>query len=222
MIIYKTTNLINGKIYIGKTKRNDPNYYGSGIVISHAINKYGKENFKRETIDDADTYKELNEKEVYWIKYYNSTNKEIGYNRSLGGDGFSGILPETIEKIRSKNLGQKRTLETKLKMSKSAKGKVKAKEHKEALSEAWKKRRIEKPTKKETLEKMSKSMMGKHKGKYVKIYEFEDPDGNRHITSEGIVKFCKKIKKHPFIFKELIEGKREHYSNWKYIRTIKN
>lgn len=222
MIIYKTTNLINGKIYIGKTKRTTSSYYGSGTVLQYAFKKYGKENFKRETIDTADTYKELNEKEVYWIKYYKSTDKEVGYNRSLGGDGFSGILPETIEKIRQIHLGRKNTKETKLKMSNAAKGKVKTKEHKEALSEAWEKRRMEKPTKKETLEKMSNSMKGKNVGKGVKVYEFEDPDGNRHITSEGIVKFCKKIKKHPFIFKELIEGKREHYSNWKYIQTIKN
>jgi len=52
MIIYKTTNTINGKIYIGKDVKNDPNYIGSGLYIKNAIKKYGKEHFKKETIED--------------------------------------------------------------------------------------------------------------------------------------------------------------------------
>jgi len=44
MIIYKTTNLINGKYYIGKDKYNNPSYLGSGFILYQAIKKYGKEN----------------------------------------------------------------------------------------------------------------------------------------------------------------------------------
>lgn len=47
MVIYKTTNLINGKIYIGQDSKDRPNYYGSGKLIHRAIKKYGKENFKK-------------------------------------------------------------------------------------------------------------------------------------------------------------------------------
>ena len=47
MIIYKTTNLINGKIYIGMSKNKKENYLGSGIYLKYAIDKYGKENFKK-------------------------------------------------------------------------------------------------------------------------------------------------------------------------------
>ena len=51
--IYKTTNLINGKIYIGQHKSSsfDTNYYGSGKLLIKALKKYGKENFKIELIE---------------------------------------------------------------------------------------------------------------------------------------------------------------------------
>ena len=45
-VIYKTTNLITGKIYVGQDSRDNPQYLGSGIILSYAIKKYGKENFK--------------------------------------------------------------------------------------------------------------------------------------------------------------------------------
>ena len=70
MIIYKTTNLINLKIYVGKDKKNNPNYYGSGLLLRLAIKKYGKENFAKETIDICRNETELNIREIFWIKHY--------------------------------------------------------------------------------------------------------------------------------------------------------
>ena len=70
MIIYKTTNLINGKIYIGKDSNNNPDYYGSGTALKKAISKYGKENFKKETLDSC-TKENINEREIYWISETN-------------------------------------------------------------------------------------------------------------------------------------------------------
>jgi len=87
MIIYKTTNIINYKIYIGKDERNDKSYLGSGLILKKAIKKYGINSFFKETIDTAQTKEELIEKEKFWIKYYDSTNKNIGYNIRLGGEG---------------------------------------------------------------------------------------------------------------------------------------
>jgi group I intron endonuclease len=89
MIIYKTTNLINGKIYIGKDKHNNENYLGSGKILKQAIQKYGKENFKKEIIEECKDEKLWLEREIYWIEYFNST--KIGYNIALGGHGGDTI-----------------------------------------------------------------------------------------------------------------------------------
>jgi len=89
MLIYKTTNLINNKIYIGqkqimKTEKEllNSNYYGSNKKLKEDIKSIGKENFKREIIDYSDDFDELNKKEEYWIEKYDATNPEIGYNVS--------------------------------------------------------------------------------------------------------------------------------------------
>jgi group I intron endonuclease len=89
MIIYKTTNLINQKFYVGKDTHNNPNYYGSGKRLKLAIQKYGIENFKKEIIEICDSVEKLNERERFWIKELNAINE--GYNISLGGDGGDTI-----------------------------------------------------------------------------------------------------------------------------------
>ena len=99
MIIYKVTNLINGKIYIGQSINDDPKYLGSGIFIKNAIEKYGKDNFVKETIDFTDSIDKLNEKEIYWIEKYNSTDKNIGYNLCSGGKGFKIYHGKSDEQI---------------------------------------------------------------------------------------------------------------------------
>lgn len=86
MQIYKITNLINGKVYVGKDSLDNPNYLGSGILIVQAIEKYGKEKFKKEVIDAAIDKEILNLKEEYWISYFNSKFPN-GYNLTDGGDG---------------------------------------------------------------------------------------------------------------------------------------
>ncbi len=128
MEIYKTTNLINGKIYIGQSKFNNPNYYGSGKILNYAIKKYGKENFKKEILEECQTKEELNKKEKFWIKYYNSIDRNIGYNISEGGSLIKHT-EETKKKLsdkakkRYKNKNNhpryktKHTTETKKKMS---------------------------------------------------------------------------------------------------------
>jgi len=86
MFIYKTTNLINNKIYIGHHSSNNENYLGSGTNIKKAIEKYGKENFKREILEECSDPDSLNEREIHWISFYKSTDKKIGYNIFKGGN----------------------------------------------------------------------------------------------------------------------------------------
>lgn len=89
MIIYKTTNLINGKIYIGKDKYNNDKYLGSGKILKQAIAKYGRENFIKEVIEKCENENTWLEREIYWISYFNSTKE--GYNIALGGTGGDTI-----------------------------------------------------------------------------------------------------------------------------------
>lgn len=96
MIIYKTTNLINGKIYIGQDSKNNPKYLGSGIVLNHAIKKYGKDNFKKEILEDCIDKNDMNTKEKYWILELNSRDRNIGYNITKGGDGCLGCSNKGI------------------------------------------------------------------------------------------------------------------------------
>ena len=92
--INKITNKINGKCYIGQTikhyetrfKQHQLNYtkpYFSQLLIYKAFNKYGIENFSFEPIEEVETKEELDEREKYWIKYYDSYYN--GYNATLGG-----------------------------------------------------------------------------------------------------------------------------------------
>jgi len=128
MIIYKTTNLVNGKIYVGQSKYNNPRYYGSGKRLALAIDKYGIENFKREIIEECNTQDELNEREKYWIKELNCRDRSIGYNITAGGDGGPG----------GPNFkGRKHTAETKKKMSEGQKKFWQSEKGKEVLKNRW-------------------------------------------------------------------------------------
>lgn len=90
--IYKITNLINGKVYIGQTKnikrriREHQQEYSSSATskIRNAILKYGIKNFKIEILEkDIENY---NEREKYWISFYDSTDRNKGYNITIGGE----------------------------------------------------------------------------------------------------------------------------------------
>jgi len=150
MIIYKITNLVNNKIYIGQTNGNRKNYLGGGKILKLAFKKYGRCNFKKEIIIKGDFNRTLtDELEKHYIRLYNSTNKKVGYNLENGGEGHPG---------------KKHTKETKLKMSIAAKGKKKAPfsdQHKLNISLAKKGISHNKPKSKEAIENFKKSRCGK-------------------------------------------------------------
>lgn len=90
--IYKTINLVNQKIYIGKhrAKNFEPQkYIGSGTILRKAIKKYGKENFNCELVEYCETKDELNAKEKYWISFYRAS---LNYNLAPGGEGGLGRI----------------------------------------------------------------------------------------------------------------------------------
>lgn len=69
------------------------------VYFHNALNKYGIDNFTFEQIDQANTHEDLNEKERYWIQYYNSNNKMFGYNLDSGGNSQGEKSEETKKKI---------------------------------------------------------------------------------------------------------------------------
>lgn len=103
--IYKITNNINGKLYIGKhsTDKLNDGYIGSGIRLHQAYNKYGIENFTKEYLAFCDTEDKLNWLERFYIKKYNTYNNESGYNLTEGGNGSpmkgKHLSEETKQKI---------------------------------------------------------------------------------------------------------------------------
>lgn len=106
-VIYKVTNTINNKIYIGQTRLAEPqrwqqhvwhaynNPEGDCVALCNAIKKYGRENFLREILENLPD-ENLDEREEYWISFYDSTNREVGYNLALGGCGHSKFTDEQI------------------------------------------------------------------------------------------------------------------------------
>jgi len=134
MIIYKTTNLVNNKIYIGQNATDNPDYLGSGVVLDRAINKYGRENFNREILETCKDKEELDDREVYWIAFYNATDEKIGYNLTKGGTGGNTYSFLSLEgkKQRAQRILETRknngkpwvTKETREKISKGHIGKV--------------------------------------------------------------------------------------------------
>lgn len=158
-IIYKTTNLLKeendeNRFYIGQHTQYNINpyefdgYFGSGTIIKKSLMKYGKENFKRETLEVCNSLKELNEREIFWIDFYkscfNKYNVFGGMNIKSGGPIINNemrknssirmkennpmSIPEirniVAEKNRKRNsvLGKTHKKETKEKMSKNHSG----------------------------------------------------------------------------------------------------
>lgn len=146
MLIYKITNLANNKSYIGKTiasleKRwKMHNYKHSGcLAIKNAIQKYGKDKFIIEQIDQADNIEELNKKEKMWIEKLNTISPK-GYNLTEGGDG---VVPskEIRQKMSHAKLGKKLSESTKQKMKGRIpwnKGKLLSEESKKKMSDSKK------------------------------------------------------------------------------------
>ena len=90
--IYKITNQVNKKVYIGQSqnisqrwKSHRKHYQKDDYPIYRAMRKYGIDNFSFEVIEEC-SLEELNDKEKYWIKYYDSHNSSNGYNLTDGGN----------------------------------------------------------------------------------------------------------------------------------------
>lgn len=150
MIIYKITNLINNKFYIGQDIKNNPKYFGSGKLIISAIKKYGKKNFKKEIIEYCVDEKHLDEREIFWIKELNATNRKIAYNICEGGNTY-----RTMKGENNPWFGKKHSEKTKALIKEKRKFQKMSDEEKERLRNLWKSdKNPGKNKSKETIEKI--------------------------------------------------------------------
>lgn len=182
--VYETTNDLNGDYYIGVHQTDDLNdgYMGSGLRLRRAMNLYGKSNFTRTIIkffdnrDDALRYEEeaLDDKKLNDIHCYNIARG--GY----GGNTIAGFTQEERENFCDKLRNQKRSEETRQKMSKSAKNRyADENERKKLMERGFKKGNIPwnsgksgtyhlPPHSDETKDKIRKAVSGPKNGHYGK------------------------------------------------------
>jgi group I intron endonuclease len=217
-VIYKTTNLVNNKIYIGKRIFNKDKffrnkYYGSGKLLKEAINKYGLENFNREVLEEVDNYL-LEEREIYWIKFYNSTNLEIGYNLTIGGNSKYGRkighmsdetkkkISESIIKYFSENEGpfknKNHSDETKEKISNKLKGRKLSDEHVRNLAEGHRGLKYKKPPKpkKVKIDQRKKIIQLSFDGEFIKEWNsIEEASKSLDLCRSGISRACSGVYK---------------------------
>lgn len=160
--IYKCTHPYTGKIYIGKRESDkvDLTYYGSGKKWVESISNVDTSLIDREILAWGSSRKELNELEIRYIREYDATNPDVGYNIHRGGQGGNPLndfqlwsqlhkgvrngrygMPvseETRKKIGDSNRGKIRTEEAKLRISLALKGIKRSEEQKRKISEAQK------------------------------------------------------------------------------------
>lgn len=184
--------------------------FGLSCHSEETKNKIGLKSKKRlESQEERDKislrFKGKTYEELYGIEKSN----ELKLKRKYIFDIYNPIKGK--KKEDNPNFGSKRTEESKRKMSNSAKDKPKSEKHKKSLSIAWEKRKIEHPHSKETLEKMSKSMLGKNaKNKYKLI----DTNGNEFITN-NLTQFSLQYNLQRTILSNVASGKRKHHKGWK-------
>ena len=161
--IYLTTNLINGKKYIGQHKSEvfDTNYYGSGKLLKLSILKYGVENFKCELLESYNNQQDLDKAEYKYIKEYDAVKSDKFYNLKDGGEGRSvkgciyvrnletnkckKVLPEELDYYLTNGYirgGPIPTETTKAIRSKSNTGKKRSLETRRKISESLKGRKL--------------------------------------------------------------------------------
>lgn len=155
--VYKITNKVNGKVYIGITNRGAGARFkqhlfeaehGSSFRFHNALRKYGADGFDINIISFCKNAEELKEREKFFIKEYDSTNPEKGYNMTEGGDGTFGrpCSEETKQKISIANSGKTASEYTRKLLSEA--GKVRT----EGRDKYWKSGKIGETRKKPVLQ----------------------------------------------------------------------
>jgi len=186
-LIYKITNKLDNKIYVGKhkTENKNDNYYGSGLLLNRAMNKHGRKFFSKEILMECSSEAEMNQKESDIVDAL-FISRDDTYNVKLGGPGgFDFInkcgknIYENHSKISRENVKiahmsflEKLNFDAEFKEEWKAKISAKVKLNRVIFGNPFSGEHHTDATKK----RISKSMQGKHSGKKNPNY------GNRWIT----------------------------------------
>lgn len=154
MVVYLIENLINGKKYVGMDSKNNPKYLGSGTLIVKAIQKYGRENFKKHILETCSSIEELELRESWWIESLNALKRKDFYNlednRKRGVNPFANKTPIEMDEIKEKIFTPERNKKISIanqkpkpkgfgdKVRKIHQGKIRSDESKEKQSKALK------------------------------------------------------------------------------------
>jgi len=180
MIIYKAVNKINGKCYIGQTKKSLKKRIYVHIqgalarknngYFHNAIRKYGKEFFDWEILCECSSKEEMDEREMFYIKEHNTMTPN-GYNMTVGGEGVWGYkhTEEARKKMSLLNKGKIVSEETRKKMSIAFTGRFVSEETRKKMSESGKKKIFTE----EHLKNISKARMGEGNAMYGKHHSEE-------------------------------------------------
>lgn len=161
MLLYKIINKLNNKVYIGQTVNSlRQRWVGhcntkAKTAIASAIKKYGKENFEIKVIARANSINELNYREIYYIKLFNSLSP-VGYNLTYGGQGSVGKKhsTETKEKMSTAhknkpahNKGKARTIIERKRISLGSMGRIQSLSTRIKISQKHKNKKLSESTK---------------------------------------------------------------------------
>lgn len=195
--IYKITNLINGKAYVGQRHNNNPltdTYMGSGTALRRAYRKYGMENFKKEILFDGLTsVTAANIFESYFINK-EETFDHKGYNLRSSCIQGGKLSHESIEKIRKSLTGRAASDETKKKLSESLKGHQVSDETRRKISAFHKGKKVSDEAKK----KMSIAAKQKPYPSEETRKKLSDASKGRKMSEEAKKKIGEKLKGRQF------------------------
>ena len=164
--IYKTTNTVNGKIYVGQKKSDKflkEQYLVSGKILQQAVEKYGKDCFTVCLLDTADTLEELGERERFWIKELKSQDPNIGYNITPGG------IHVPLDKEANGFYGKHHSEETKQHLREMAKTRS--------------------PMSEETKEKIRQKHLGSHRSEETKQKMSSIQQGRQCYTDGTVIRY---------------------------------
>lgn len=207
-IIYCIHSLSTGKKYIGQTiekmQRRVLRHFRTinETKISRAIQKYSKYDFVYGIVEEIEDINLLDEREQYWIKYYNSIDN--GFNIKEGGKCARGFKqPESsIEKRRQKLIGKPLSDEHKQKISKAHKGKVLSTETVNKMIAYRTGRKLTESCKKKISQSHSKN-----------TYELKNIDGTT-LVIKNLAKFCRDNNFSQSYFTRILKGERKTYKGW--------